>query len=49
MNSTRATVAAGAVHKEAAVKAREEARVSGTGNASREALPTAGKRERISF
>jgi len=49
VNSTRATVAAGAVHKEAAVKAREEARVSGTGNASREALPTAGKRERISF
>jgi hypothetical protein len=36
-------------HREAAVRAREKARVLGAKNAGRKALPTAGKRERISF
>jgi hypothetical protein len=42
LNSTSATVPAGTVHREAAVRAREEARVLGARNASRGALPTAG-------
>ena len=49
MNSTRAIVAMDTVHKEAAVRAREEARVLDARNASHGALPTAGKREGISF
>ena len=48
LNSTRATVPTGTVHREAAVRAREEVRVLGARNASRGALPTAGKREGIS-
>jgi hypothetical protein len=36
-------------HREADVRAREEARVLGATNASRGALPTAGKREGIYF
>jgi len=49
LNSTRATVPADTVHREAALRAREEARVLGARNAGRGALPTAGKREGISF
>jgi len=49
VNSTRATVAAGTVRREAAERAREESRVLGARNASRGALPTADKREGISF
>ena len=41
--------AAGTVHRKAAVRAREEARVLGTRNASRGALPAADKREGIFF
>jgi hypothetical protein len=48
-NSTCATVPAGTVHRKAAVRAREEARVLGARNTGRGALPTAGKREGISF
>ena len=47
--ATRATVPAGTVHRKVAVRAREEARVLGARNAGRGALPTAGKREGISF
>jgi len=39
----------GTVHIEAAVRAREEARVLGARNVSRGALPTADKREWISL
>ena len=49
VNSTRATVTAGIVHREAAVRGREEARVLGARNASRGQRPAAGKREGISF
>ena len=45
MNSTRATVPVGTVYRKAAVGAREEARVLGARNASRGALPAAGRRE----
>jgi hypothetical protein len=44
VNSTRGTV-----HREVAVRSREAARVLGARNAGRGALPTAGKREGISF
>jgi len=49
VNSTRTIVPTGIVHREAAVRAREEGRVLGARNASRGALPTAGNREGISF
>ena len=49
VNSTHATVPAGTVHRMVAVRTREEARVLGARNAGRGALPTAGKREGISF
>jgi len=49
LNSTRATVPAGTVHREAAVRAREEAIVLRARNAGRRALPTTDKREGISF
>ena len=49
VNTTRATVPADTVDREAAVRAREEARVLGARNASRGALPAADKREGISF
>jgi len=39
----------GTVHREAVVRAREEARVLRAMNANRGALPTADKREGISF
>jgi len=48
-NSTRHYCSAGTVHREAAVRVREKARVLGARNASRGALPTASKREGISF
>jgi len=48
-NSTRGYCSAGTVHREAAVRAREGARVLGARNAGRGALPTVGKREGISF
>jgi len=49
VDSTRGYCSAGTFHREAAVRAREEARVLGARNASRGALPTAGKREGIFF
>jgi len=49
VNSTHGYCSMGTVHREAAVRAREEARVLSARNASRGALPTAGKREGISF
>ena len=45
MNSTRGYCSVGTVHREVAVRAREEARVLSARYASRGALPTAGKRD----
>jgi len=49
VNSTHGYYSVGTVHREVAVRAREETRVLGARNTSRGAVPTASKREGISF